>query len=93
VYESYEANKESKHIPYVNKKTEMIVNPGGGLKADGHPVGATGVRQVFECFKQMRREAEGNQIDTGNPLNIALCHNIGGTGGIATVHILTRDIK
>jgi len=90
VYDSYESFKGSKHIPYLNGNSELVVNAGGGLKADGHPVGATGVRQVYECFKQLRGEAGGNQVD--NALNVALCHNIGGTGGIATVHILMRDL-
>lgn len=91
VHDSYESFKGSKHIPYVNGNREMVVNAGGGLKADGHPVGATGVRQVYECFKQLRSEAGGNQVD--KELNVALCHNIGGTGGIATVHILMRDLQ
>jgi len=93
VYESYESFKGSKHIPYVEGGAELIVNAGGGLKADGHPVGATGVRQAYECFKQLRGEAGGNQVDTDKPLSAALCHNIGGTGGIATVHILMRDVQ
>ncbi len=91
VYDSYESFKGSKHIPYVNGDKELVVNAGGGLKADGHPVGATGVRQVYECFKQLRNEAGGNQVD--KELNVALCHNIGGTGGIATVHILVRELQ
>ncbi len=63
----------------------------GGRPQGGRPPrGATGVRQAYECFKQLRGEAGGNQVDV--PLDIALCHNIGGTGGIATVHILRRDI-
>ena len=41
VHESYESGKGSKHIPYLGDGRELIVNPGGGLKADGHPVGAT----------------------------------------------------
>ncbi len=90
VHESYESFKGSKHIPYVDGGKELLVNPGGGLKADGHPVGATGVRQAYECFKQLRGEAGGHQIDPDGPLDTALCHNIGGTGGIATVHILRR---
>ncbi|MEM3693121.1 MAG: beta-ketoacyl synthase N-terminal-like domain-containing protein [Candidatus Bathyarchaeia archaeon] len=92
VYESFESFKGSKHIPYVGDFGELIVNPGGGLKADGHPVGATGLRQVWECFVQLRGEAGGHQVSSDKPLNIALCHNIGGTGGIATVHILARDL-
>jgi len=90
IYESCQSFKGSKHIPYVKDGGELIVNPGGGLKADGHPVGATGVRQICECFKQLRMEAGRNQVD--EDLNLALCHNIGGTGGIATVHILSRCI-
>ena len=91
IHESYESYKGSKHIPYVNGGSELIVNPGGGLKADGHPVGATGVRQVFESFEQMRGEAKGRQVEADRPLDLALCHNIGGTGGICTVHVLRRD--
>jgi len=91
IYESYESFKGSKHIPYVKDGKELIVNSGGGLKADGHPVGATGIRQVYECFKQLRKEAGKHQVEADGDLNLALCHNIGGTGGIATVHILARD--
>ncbi len=90
IYESYESFKGSKHIPYVKDGKELVVNSGGGLKADGHPVGATGVRQIHECFNQLRGEADGHQVE--KDLRLALCHNIGGTGGIATVHILARDI-
>lgn len=93
IYESYESFKDSKHIPYVKEGCELIVNPGGGLKADGHPVGATGVRQIHECFKQLRSEAGKHQVDVDGELNLALCHNIGGTGGISTVHVLARDIS
>jgi acetyl-CoA C-acetyltransferase len=93
VYSSYESFKGSKHIPYASGHNELIVNAGGGLKADGHPVGATGIRQLFECFKQLRGDAGKNQVSVDGPLNMALCHNIGGTGGIATVHILERNLK
>ncbi|MCP8308973.1 MAG: thiolase domain-containing protein [archaeon] len=92
IYESYESFKNSKHIPYIKDGGELIVNSGGGLKADGHPVGATGVRQIYECFKQLRKEAGKHQVEIDGDLNLALCHNVGGTGGIATVHILARDI-
>jgi len=92
IYESYESNKGSKHIPYVKDGASLIVNAGGGLKADGHPVGATGVRQIYECFKQLRKEAGKNQVEVDGDLNLALTHNIGGTGGIAVVHILARDV-
>jgi acetyl-CoA C-acetyltransferase len=87
VHESYENGKSGKHIPY-NGTSDLIVNPGGGLKSDGHPVGATGVRQAYEAWTQLRGQAGGQQIKT--PIETALCHNIGGTGAICTVHILRR---
>lgn len=92
IHESYESNKGSKHIPYAKDGSSLIVNAGGGLKADGHPVGATGVRQVYECFKQLRNESGKNQVEVDGDLNLALTHNIGGTGGIAVVHVLARDL-
>jgi acetyl-CoA C-acetyltransferase len=88
VHESYESGKGSKHIPYLNENHELIVNPGGGLKADGHPVGATGIRQAHECFIQLRGDAGGHQIESA--VDTALAHNIGGTGGISNVHIFRR---
>ena len=91
IHESYESFKGSGHIPYIKNGKELTVNLGGGLKADGHPVGATGIRQPYESFKQLRKEAKENQID--REVNTAMCHNVGGTGGIATVHILARDIQ
>ncbi len=93
IYESYESFKGSKHIPYTKEGAELIVNPGGGLKADGHPVGATGVRQIYECFKQLRQEAGKHQVEVDGDLSLALSHNIGGTGGIATVNVLSREIS
>jgi len=92
-YESYESLHGSKHIPYQGPDGELIANAGGGLKADGHPVGATGLRQAYECFKQLRGEADSNQVSVDGDLNLAVCHNIGGTGGICTVHILARDLN
>ncbi len=90
VHESYESGKGSKHIPYLGDGRELIVNPGGGLKADGHPVGATGIRQVQECWVQLRGEAGGQQVE--GEIDTALAHNIGGTGAICTAHILRRNL-
>jgi acetyl-CoA C-acetyltransferase len=53
------------------------VNPSGGLLSKGHPVGATGLAQVFEVVRQLRGEAE-NQVENAR---IGLTHNVGGTGG------------
>jgi len=66
------------------------VNPSGGLLAKGHPIGATGVAQLTECYWQLRGEAEGRQVAIRH--GFALQHNVGGRGsGVAVVNILTRD--
>ncbi len=67
---------------------KIPVNPSGGLKACGHPVGATGVKQAVEMVLQLRGEAGKRQIDGAN---IGLTHNVGGSGGTAVVHIFGRD--
>ena len=64
------------------------VNSSGGLKAKGHPVGASGVAQVVEIWEQMRGEAGERQIKGDIPL--ALTHNLGGTGATCVVHIYER---
>jgi acetyl-CoA C-acetyltransferase len=63
------------------------VNPSGGLKAKGHPPGATGVAQCFELFEQLRGEA-ANQVDGART---ALAHNIGGPTAVSAVTILSSD--
>ena len=65
----------------------LPVNPSGGLKAKGHPVGATGASQVAEIFEQVNGLAGGRAVPrTGT----ALAHNIGATGGSCSVHIFSR---
>jgi acetyl-CoA C-acetyltransferase len=64
------------------------LNSSGGLKAKGHPVGASGVGQVVEIWKQMRYEAGSRQIQ--RDLRLALAHNVGGTGQTCAVHIFER---
>ncbi len=61
------------------------VNPSGGLKSKGHPVGATGVAQIVEVVKQLRGEAGERQVEGAR---IGLAQNMGGTGGSSVVHIL-----
>lgn len=61
------------------------VNTSGGLKARGHPLGATGIAQVNEIVLQLRSKAEKRQIKDAT---VGLTHNVGGTGGTALVHIL-----
>lgn len=62
------------------------VNPSGGLLAKGHPVGATGLAQIYEIVRQLRGEA----INQVKGAEIGLAHNLGGTGAVSTVHILQR---
>ncbi|MCI4360642.1 MAG: 3-ketoacyl-CoA thiolase, partial [Thermoplasmata archaeon] len=64
----------------------LPVNPDGGLKAKGHPIGATGASQVYEVFQQLRGAAGERQIAGAEA---ALCHNVGGSGASATVTILS----
>jgi acetyl-CoA C-acetyltransferase len=64
------------------------INTSGGLKAKGHPVGASGVAQVVEIWKQMRGEAGQRQIT--RDVGLALAHNVGGTGQTCAVHIFER---
>jgi acetyl-CoA C-acetyltransferase len=63
------------------------VNTSGGLKARGHPVGATGVAQIVELCLQLRGEADKRQVDGAEK---ALAVNIGGTGATSIVHVLGR---
>jgi acetyl-CoA C-acetyltransferase len=64
------------------------VNTSGGLKACGHPVGATGIKQVYEVVQQLRSEAGKRQIDGAT---IGMTHNVGGTGATVAVHIMEVD--
>ncbi|MDK2794822.1 MAG: acetyl-CoA C-acetyltransferase [Archaeoglobaceae archaeon] len=67
---------------------KIPVNTFGGLKAKGHPLGATGVAMVYEAVKQLREEAGSLQVDLKHYR--ALTHNVGGTGHFAWVFILGR---
>lgn len=64
---------------------EHPVNTDGGLKADGHPIGATGLAQIYEVVTQLRGEAGKRQILDPN---IGLTQNIGGIGGTCGVTLL-----
>jgi acetyl-CoA C-acetyltransferase len=67
----------------------LIVNPSGGLKGCGHPVGATGIKQVVELVEQLRGKTGPRQVSGAN---IGLAHNVGGSGATAVVHILKKII-
>jgi acetyl-CoA C-acetyltransferase len=74
----------------------LPVNPDGGLKAFGHPIGATGLRMLFECWLQLRREAGERQIasiDRGRKLG--LTHNLGGSPGdcVSFVSIVGAELS
>jgi acetyl-CoA C-acetyltransferase len=60
------------------------VNTSGGLKAKGHPVGATGTAQAYEMYLQLTGQAGKRQIKDAK---IGLTHNVGGSGATAAVHI------
>ncbi len=62
------------------------INPSGGLLAKGHPVGATGLGQIYEVVRQLRGE-HANQV---RGAAIGLTHNLGGAGVACTVNILKR---
>src|SRR5438105_5153014 len=71
---------------------DLPVNPDGGLKSFGHPVGASGLRMIFECWLQLRGEAP-EQRALGNDRKLALTHNLGGYPGemVSFVSILGTE--
>ena len=72
----------------IERDGQVAVNTSGGLKARGHPLGATGIAQAAEVTWQLRGEADKRQVDGAE---IGLTQNIGGTGGTVAVHILSRN--
>src|SRR5690606_29670608 len=65
---------------------DIPVNPSGGLLSKGHPVGATGLGQIYESVLQLRGQHPNQVRDAA----IGLTHNLGGTGVACTVNILKR---
>ena len=63
----------------------LVVNTSGGLKARGHPLGATGVAQIAEIVDQLRGKADGRQVKDAK---YGLAQSVGGTGSTVTVSIL-----
>ncbi len=68
---------------------KIPVNPSGGLKSKGHPVGATGTGQIYEIVNQLRGSVEKKNRQVSGA-EIGLTHNTGGSGGTTVVHILKR---
>jgi len=67
---------------------KLPVNPSGGLKSKGHPVGATGTAQAYEIYLQLTGQAEERQVKGAE---IGLSHNVGGSGATSAVHIYRRS--
>ena len=65
------------------------INTSGGLKCKGHPVGATGISQLYEVWTQLKGKAGKRQVPIKD-LRIGGAHNLGGTGGTCTFTILER---
>ena len=74
----------------IERDGDIAVNPSGGLKARGHPLGATGIAQAAEITWQLRQEAGKRQVSDATS---GITLNIGGTGGTAAIHILSVDRK
>ncbi len=66
---------------------DLPVNPSGGLKSFGHPIGASGVRMLTEIVLQLRGQAGARQVKNAE---LGLVHNLGGPGSVACVVVLGR---
>jgi acetyl-CoA C-acetyltransferase len=66
---------------------KIVINSSGGLKGCGHPVGATGIKQVVELVDQLRGRAGARQVEG---VSVGLAQNVGGSGATAVVHILKK---
>jgi acetyl-CoA C-acetyltransferase len=69
---------------------KLPVNTSGGLKAKGHPIGATGVGQIVEMTFQLREESGERQVTNART---ALTHVLGGPGAVSCIHILQKDFE
>jgi acetyl-CoA C-acetyltransferase len=79
--------------PFVEDKRTYIggdvaVNVDGGLKAKGHPIGATGVSMAYEIIRQLRGECGERQVPDAD---VGLTHNVGGIGQYTFVNLFRRD--
>ena len=64
---------------------DIPINPSGGLKSFGHPIGASGVRMIYECVQQLRGNGGDRQVRNAQ---LGLAHNVGGPGAVSCVIIL-----
>ena len=79
--------------PFIEEKRSYIggdvaVNVDGGLKAKGHPIGATGVSMAYEIVTQLRGDAGDRQVPDAS---VGLTHNVGGIGQYTFVNLFRRD--
>jgi len=79
--------------PFIEEKRSYIggdvaVNIDGGLKAKGHPIGATGVSMAYEIVTQLRGDAGDRQVPNAS---VGLTHNVGGIGQYTFVNLFRRD--
>lgn len=70
-----------------SRQGRIPINPSGGLKSKGHPIGATGIGQIVEVYEQFNGKAGERTIKNAK---IALTHNFGATGASAAVHIFKK---
>ncbi len=75
-----------KGVPTLNG--DLPINTSGGLKSKGHPVGATGIAQVYEIFLQLTGQAEKRQVEG---CSVGLTQNLGGSGASCLVHVFRRS--
>jgi acetyl-CoA C-acetyltransferase len=73
----------------IGRMARLPTSTMGGLKARGHPVGASGIYQLVEAFLQLTGNAGQAQVPNGP--SVAVTQNLGGTGATATVHVLARE--
>jgi acetyl-CoA C-acetyltransferase len=92
-YEDLGFCKKGEGGPFISDKRSYIggdvaVNVDGGLKAKGHPIGATGVSMAYEIITQLRGDAGERQVPDAD---VGLTHNVGGIGQYTFVNLFRRD--
>jgi acetyl-CoA acetyltransferase len=93
-YEDLGFCKKGEGGRYIEEKRAYVgggataVNVDGGLKAKGHPIGATGVSMAYEIVSQLRGKAGARQVPGAD---LGLTHNVGGIGQYTFVHVFRRD--
>jgi len=93
-YEDLGFCEKGKAGPFIEEGHTQVggdkpVNPSGGLKSKGHPIGSTGTGQAYEMFNQLRGTVQkpARQVSGAE---IGLIHNVGGSGGTVAVSVLRR---